>query len=70
MNRANGKGNIFETNVDRHDFVKTLADACEKTGFMFISELALRLPQKNVTAHSYGSFDLAARSRIMISTMS
>ena len=32
--------------------------------------LALRLPQKNVTAHSYGSFDLAARSRIMISTMS
>ena len=41
MNRANGKGNIFETNVDRHDFVKTLADACEKTGFMFISELAL-----------------------------
>ena len=41
MNRANGKGNIFETNVDRHDFVKTLADACEKTGFMFISELVL-----------------------------
>ena len=32
--------------------------------------LGLRLPQKNVTAHSYGSFDLAARSRIMISTMS
>ena len=31
---------------------------------------ALRLPQKNVTAHSYGSVDLAARSRIMISTMS
>ena len=33
-------------------------------------ELGLRLPQKNVTAHSYGSFDLAARSRIMISTIS
>jgi len=32
--------------------------------------LGLRLPQKNVTAHSYGSFDLAARSRIMISTIS
>ncbi len=35
-----------------------------------VADLALRLPQKNVTAHSYGSFDLAARSRIMISTMS
>jgi len=33
MSRANGKGNIFETDVDRLDFVKTLAEACEKTGF-------------------------------------
>jgi putative transposase len=33
MSRANGKGNIFETDVDRQDFVKTLAEACEKTGF-------------------------------------
>jgi REP element-mobilizing transposase RayT len=33
MSRANGKGNIVETDVDRHDFVKTLAEACEKTGF-------------------------------------
>ena len=31
MSRANGKGNIFETDVDRHDFVKTLAETCEKT---------------------------------------
>ena len=33
MSRANGKGNIFEGNVDRHDFIKTLAETCEKTGF-------------------------------------
>ena len=33
MSRANGKGNIFETDVDRQDFVKTLAETCAKTGF-------------------------------------
>jgi REP element-mobilizing transposase RayT len=33
MSRANGKGNIFETDVDRQDFLKTLAETCDKTGF-------------------------------------
>ena len=33
MSRANGKGNIYETGVDRQDFVKTLAETCSKTGF-------------------------------------
>ncbi len=33
MSRANGTGDIFESDVDRQDFVKTLAEACEKTGF-------------------------------------
>ena len=33
MSRANGKGKIFETDVDRQDFIKTLAEACDKTGF-------------------------------------
>ena len=33
MSRANGTGNIFETDVDRQDFIKTLAETCEKTGF-------------------------------------
>jgi len=33
MSRANGKGKIFETDVDRQDFVKTLVEACAKTGF-------------------------------------
>lgn len=31
--RAKGKGKIFETDVDRQDFLETLAEACEKTGF-------------------------------------
>ena len=33
MSRANGTGNIFEGDVDRRDFVKTLAETCEKAGF-------------------------------------
>ena len=33
MSRANGTGNIFESDVDRQDFVKTLAETCEKAGF-------------------------------------
>ena len=33
MSRANGTGNIFETDVDRQDFIKTLAETCQKTGF-------------------------------------
>jgi len=33
MSRANGKGNIFHCDVDRQDFLKTLAEACQKAGF-------------------------------------
>jgi REP element-mobilizing transposase RayT len=33
MSRANGNGVIFETDVDRQDFVKILAETCEKAGF-------------------------------------
>jgi putative transposase len=33
MSRANGKGVIFETGVDRQDFLKTLAQTCAKTGW-------------------------------------
>jgi putative transposase len=32
MSRANGKRNIFLGDVDRQDFLKTLAEACQKTG--------------------------------------
>ena len=33
MSRANGKENIFETEVDRLNFVKSLAETYTKTGF-------------------------------------
>ena len=33
MSRANGTGNVFLTDVDRQDFLRTLAEACQKTGF-------------------------------------
>ena len=31
--RANGKGDVFLNAADRQDFLKTLAEACQKTGF-------------------------------------
>ena len=33
MRCGNGRQNIFRGDVDRQDFLKTLAGACEKTGF-------------------------------------
>ena len=33
MSRGNGKQDIFLGDVDRHDFVKSVAEVCEKTGF-------------------------------------
>ena len=31
MSRANAKGDLFRNDVDRQDFLKTLAEACQKT---------------------------------------
>ena len=42
MSRANGKGNIYETDVDRQDFLKTLAEACDKTGFQIHAYCLMR----------------------------
>ena len=58
MSRANGKGNIFETDVDRQDFVKTLAETCAKTGFQVHAyclmrnhfHLVVETPQGNLVA--------------------
>jgi len=58
MSRANGKGNIFETDVDRQDFVKTLAETCAKTGFEVHAyclmrnhfHLVVETPQGNLVA--------------------
>ena len=33
MSRANAKGDIFLNDVDRQDFRKTLAEACQKAGW-------------------------------------
>jgi REP-associated tyrosine transposase len=33
MSRANAKGDLFHNDVDRQDFLKTMAEACQKTGF-------------------------------------
>ena len=33
MSRGDRRKDIYETDVDRHDFLKTLAETCEKTGF-------------------------------------
>jgi len=42
MSRANGTVNIFETDVDRQDFLKTLAEACAKTGFQIHAYCLMR----------------------------
>ena len=33
MSRGDRREDIFYNDVDRHDFVRTLAEACQKTGF-------------------------------------
>ena len=33
MSRGNGKQDIFRSDVDRRDFIKTLGETCEKTAF-------------------------------------
>jgi putative transposase len=33
VSRGNRRQNIYLDNVDRHDFLKTLAEACHKTGW-------------------------------------
>jgi REP element-mobilizing transposase RayT len=58
ISRANGKGNLFETDVDRQDFVKTLAATCAKTGFQVHAyclmrnhfHLVVETPQVNLVA--------------------
>jgi REP element-mobilizing transposase RayT len=42
MSRGNGRQNIFRDDVDRQDFLKTLAGACEKTGFQVQAHCLMR----------------------------
>ena len=47
MSRANGKGDVFLNAVDRQDFLKTLAEACQKTGFQVPDDGAEWEPLRN-----------------------
>ena len=38
MSRGDRREDIFLSDVDRHDFLKTLAEACEKTGWQVYRE--------------------------------
>ena len=42
MSRANGTGAVFLDDVDRQDFVKTLAETCQKTGFQIHAYCLMR----------------------------
>jgi REP element-mobilizing transposase RayT len=58
LSQAKGRGNIFETAVDRRDFIKTLAEACGKTGFQMHAycllpnhfHLVVETPRANLVA--------------------
>jgi hypothetical protein len=38
MSRGDRREDIYHDNVDRQDFLRTLAEACQKTGFEVIEE--------------------------------
>jgi REP element-mobilizing transposase RayT len=58
MSRGNRRDDIFLDDVDRHDFIKTLAEACQKTGWQVHAfclmrnhyHLVLETPQANLVA--------------------
>jgi putative transposase len=45
MSRRDRRGDIFFNDVDRQDFIKTLAEACQKTGrqvpMLWLTQMAL-----------------------------
>jgi REP element-mobilizing transposase RayT len=58
MSRGDGGGRIYLEDVDRHDFIKTLAEACQKTGWQVQAyclmsnhyHLVLETPEPNLVA--------------------
>ncbi len=58
MSRGNRRDDIFLDDVDRHDFIKTLAEACQKTGWQVHAyclmrnhyHLVLETPNANLVA--------------------
>ncbi len=63
MNRGDRRENIFVDDVDRQDFLKTLAEACQKTSWQMhayclmkiISILWWRLPMRTLWRACAGS---------------
>jgi putative transposase len=58
MSRGDRRENIFRDDVDRQDFLKTLAEACQKTGFQVHAyclmgnhfHLVVETPEANLVA--------------------
>lgn len=58
MSRGNRRQDIYLNDVDRHDFLKTLAEACQKTGWQAHAyclmsnhyHLVLETPNANLVA--------------------
>ena len=58
MSRGNRRTRIFLDDVDRHDFIKTLAEACRKTGWQVLAyclmpnhyHLVVETPEPNLVA--------------------
>jgi REP element-mobilizing transposase RayT len=58
MSRGNRRQDVFLDDIDRHDFLKTLAEACQKTGwqvhaYCFMSNhyhVVLETPNANLAA--------------------
>jgi putative transposase len=58
MSRGDRREDIFKDDVDRQDFLKTLAEACQKTGFEVPAyclmrnhfHLVLETPEANLVA--------------------
>ena len=42
MSRGDRREDIFVDDVDRHDFIKTLAESCQKTGWQVHADCLMR----------------------------
>jgi hypothetical protein len=65
MSRGDRREKIFLDDVDRQDFVKTLAEACQKTNWQVHAYCLMHLGSSKAASrslHSYMRADRAARA--------
>jgi REP element-mobilizing transposase RayT len=62
MSRGDQREDIFLDDVDRHDFVKTLAEACQKTGWQVHAYCLMRNHYHLVLETPNASLQHSARS--------